>query len=80
MKCYYYIESAEGNVVCVAESDSEKATQRLKKVFEGNDFWGFDPDKICEMNVNAQIARQFVTAGLLPRDGKYLISQQFRIG
>ena len=65
----YSIVSAEKNRVTVAAENFEAAEPILKRAFEANDFWGYDPAKIEELPYE----------GILPEPGEVMISYTCRV-
>ena len=65
----YSIVSAEKNRVTVAAESFEAAETILRRAFEANDFWGYDPEKIEELPYE----------GILPEPGEIMISYTYRV-
>jgi len=65
----YSIVSAENNRVTVVAENFEAAEATLRRAFELNDFWGYDPKNIEELPYE----------GILPEPGEIMISYTCRV-
>ena len=65
----FSIISAENNRVTTVAETFEAAETILRRAFEVNDFWGFDPAKIEELPYE----------GILPEPGEIMISCTYRV-
>ena len=63
------ILSEENNRVTTVAETFEAAETILRRAFEANDFWGFEPAKIEELPYE----------GILPEPGEIMISYTYRV-
>lgn len=65
----FSIVSEEKNRVTVVAENFDAAEPVLRRAFELNDFWGYNPEKIEELPYE----------GILPEIGEVLISCTYRV-